>query len=409
MSASYPKIRPLEIVPIQYGDEQMYLLRDPQQISDDQLVLPPILAQMTLYLDGLHDIPAIHRRLAADIGFDLPEGIIERALSQLDDAFMLDNGKFAGRMAALRAEFAALEVRPMTIAGHGYAADPAGLKAQFDEYAAGDDERELARWSAWNGRAVISPHIDYQRGGPVYARTWRRAENAVKEADLVLMFATDHNGGLGSVTLTQKPYATPYGVLPTDKELVDKLAAAIGENAAYELELNHRHEHAVELAAVWLHHVAGADPPPMVPLLIGSFHHFVMGEGHPDENEPINTLIETLQRETAGRKVLCVASVDLAHVGPAFGDEYTMDNGRREALWETDHSLMEAITHGDRRRWYDEIAAVQDANKVCGFSPVYLMMRYLGDGVSGTTIAYDQCEADSKGESVVSICGMLLD
>ncbi|MDJ0756189.1 MAG: AmmeMemoRadiSam system protein B [Ardenticatenaceae bacterium] len=405
----HPKLRPLEIQPIEFRDQQMWLLHDPQKIAEEQLILPPILAQMALYCDGQHDVPSIYRQLALDAGFELPAGTIEQALAQLDQAYMLDNDNFYARREALREAFLQQPFRPMTIAGVGYPDTPEALKTQFEAYAAHDDEQDVQAWAQWRGRGVISPHIDYQRGGQVYARVWRRVAPTLADVDLVLMFATDHNGGLGSLTLTKKPYETPHGLLPTDEALVDKLAQAIGEDAAYQFELNHRQEHSVELSAVWLHHVAGENPPPMVPLLVGSFHHFILGQGHPDQDERINRLIETLRQETAGKKVLCVASVDLSHVGPAFGDSYTMDNGRRESLWTTDHSLIEALSQGDGRRWYDEIAAVQDQNKVCGFSPVYLMMRYLGENVKGTAVAYDQCPADGENHSLVSIFGMLLE
>ena len=408
----FPRIRPLEFQPVEFEGEQMWLVSDPQRIADQQLLLPAVLAQMTVYCDGLHDLPAIYRRLAADIGFSLPPGTVENALARLDDAYFLDNERFLNRVSALRSAFLERPYRAMALAGLNYPADPENLAEQFAAYAHDDDEGEAAAWEAWTGRGVVSPHIDYQRGGSVYARTWRRAANAVAAADLVLMFATDHHGGPGSLTLTHKPYETPHGVLPTVPSLVDRLAAAIGEDDAYRLELNHRFENSVELSAVWLHHVAasrGSEPPPMVPLLIGSFQHFISNGHHPAQDPQISRFIETLRAETRGQKVLCVASVDLSHVGPAFGDPFTIDPFRRTAIRASDHRLISALAEGNNERWYDEIAAVQDRHKVCGFSPVYLMLRYLGEGVRGHRIAYEHCPADADNQSLVSICGMLLE
>ena len=45
-------------------------------------------------------------------------------------------------------------------------------------------------------RGVVSPHIDYARGGPVYKAVWSAAEQAVQDADLAIIFGTDHSGGL---------------------------------------------------------------------------------------------------------------------------------------------------------------------------------------------------------------------
>ena len=153
----------------------------------------------------------------------------------------------------------------------------------------------------------------------------------------------------------------------------------------------------------------------MLPILCGSFHHFVSNGHHPSDDACINAFIATLQRETAGKRVLAVASVDLAHVGPNFGDMFVMDARRRQALRRQDESLMAAVTSGDYARFYEEIATVQDRNRICGFSSTYLMLRYLaGEGekrnpaIDGKILAYEQCPADSDGTSLVSICGLLL-
>ncbi|MFK7800465.1 MAG: AmmeMemoRadiSam system protein B [Anaerolineae bacterium] len=411
LSATCPKIRPLDFQSVNHQGEQVWLVRDPHEITSAQLILPPVLAQMTVYCDGLHDIPSIYAALERDLGGQIPQGVLEEALETLDEACMLDNDRFQQKKDEVVAEFRQAEFRPMTLAGLNYSQDLTELAKQFAAYAIDDDRAKIAEWDSWNGRGIVSPHIDYQRGGRAYAQTWARSKRAVAEADLVLMFATDHKGGLGSLTLTEKPYETPYGILPTEVELVQKLAKSIGKRDAYRLELNHRKEHSVELSAVWLHHIAHQvrpnNPPPMVPLLIGSFNHFVTGNGHPAQDRQMMRFVETLQETTAGKRVLCVASVDLSHVGPAFGDDYVMDEAKRTALVEADSSLMDAVVAGDEERFYSEIAGMQDRNKVCGFSPLYLMLKFMGE-TTGTRIAYEHCPADSEDESLVSICGLLL-
>ncbi|MEM8858078.1 MAG: AmmeMemoRadiSam system protein B [Chloroflexota bacterium] len=411
-SAICPKIRPLDFQPVMHEGEQVWLIRDPSEITTAQLLLPPILAQMTVYCDGLHDISEIYAALEKDIGGKIPAGVLEDALKTLDEAFMLDNDRFEVQKQSTFSDFQNSPFRPMALAGATYSNNLHELKQQFESYAVDDDSTDALAWEGWSGRGIVSPHIDYQRGGPVYAKTWARSKQAVADADLVLMFATDHNGGLGSLTLTEKPYETPYGILPTDVELVQNLAKAIGKQDAFRLELNHRKEHSVELSAVWLHHVANQvrpnNPPPMVPILIGSFHHFVMGSGHPSKEAKMLNMLQTLKKETAGKRVLCVASVDLSHVGPAFGDDYIMDSAKRDALLSKDLSLMDAVVCGDEERFYDEIAAIKDTNKVCGFSPLYLMLKFMGE-TQGKRIDYQHCSADAQDHSLVSICGLLLD
>lgn len=412
--APLPKIRRVDYQPYTHENQPYWLLQDPLQLQDRQLLLPPILAQATLYLDGRRSLAEVRHALLTEVGWDVPEEALWALVRDLDACYLLDNETLHTQLQAVQVAWRAQEARPPHLAGRTYPAHPTELAAALDAYGTADDPTAAAEWADWHGRAIISPHIDYQRGGDLYAKVWKRAEKAVQAADLILIFATDHRGGLGSLTLSRVPYATPYGVLPTDVALVDKLAAVLGEEVAYGLELNHRTEHSVELVAVWLHHaLRGRAAPPVVPLLIGSFHHFVAQEGHPTQDEEIMAFIEALVEETRGQRVLCVASADLAHMGPAFDDDFVMDEARRAALVETDASLMAAVVQGDGERFYREIAAVGDANKVCGFSPIYLMLRYLhGRGpepIRGHQIAYQHCPADEQNDSLVSICGLLLD
>jgi AmmeMemoRadiSam system protein B len=398
-----PLLRPLDFQPVFHQGQRMWLLRDPLQLSQGQLIFPQALAQMLVYLDGSASVSDIHRQLCADLGQDVPFEIVVDAIEQLDNACLLDNERSRNAQVAQLQAYRAQSARPPALAGLSYPADSAELTTQFTNYSNGDD---LNGWPEWHGRGIISPHIDYERGGSVYAKTWQRARAAVKNADLVLMFGTDHNGGAGSITLTKVPYATPYGIIPTDELIVDQLAAAVGEDA-YQLELNHKQEHAIELSAVWFHHIRGQNPCPMIPILCGSFYHFTP-DGHPSQNARLTNFVDVLRRVTAGRKVLAVASVDLAHVGPAFDSEYLVHDAQRKRIADSDHSLRTAIANGDSQRFYREIAVTRNANNICGFSSIYLMLQYLGE-TTGIDIAYAQCEADQDNTSIVSICGMLLD
>ena len=403
-----PTLRPLDFQPITHMEQQMWLLRDPLQLSRQQLIIPPALAQMLLFCDGARTRRDIHAAFCQLVGEPIEFDIVDNALQQLDEAFLLDNARSQQAKRALLAEYRAQPHRPPALANLSYPGDPGQLTRLFQSYADGDN---LNAGEPWHGRAIISPHIDYQRGGAVYSKVWRRAGTAVLEADLILIFGTDHNGSSGAITLTQQPYATPYGVLPTDHDLIDKLAAAIGPENAFGEELHHRAEHSVELSAVWLHHIfhqAGAPPKPMIPILCGSFHHFIANGSHPANDALLTTAVETLRRETAGKKVLAVASVDLAHVGPNFGDEFPMDSGRREKLKGEDGRLIQAMLQGNDADFYDQIAAIQDRNRICGFSSIHTMLRYLGP-TTGRQIAYDHCPADSQDTSLVSICGLLLE
>ncbi len=404
---AYPRLRPLDFQPVYHQGQSLWLLRDPLQLTQQQLVFPPALATMLPFMDGQHDLATIHARLCEQVGERVAFEVVAEAVAALNAAGLLENGRSAQLKADLLHAYRSLAYRPPALADLSYPADPAQLTALFDSFG-GAEPAQLD----WSGRALVSPHIDYDRGGPVYAQVWREAATAVTEADIVLIFGTDHNGGPGTFTLTRQPYATPYGVLPTDTAVIDAVAAAIGPEEAYREELHHRHEHAVELSAVWLHYTyqrLGLDPKPMIPLLCGSFYHFMGNGSHPAQDELLMTALDALRQATAGKRVLAVASVDLSHVGPAFGDNFIMDQTRRQQLHQADEGVITAVTQGDAADFYRQIANVHDRNRICGFSPIYLMLRYLDSVSNGRSLAYDQCPADPDSHSLVSICGLLLD
>lgn len=403
-----PRVRPLDLQPVVHQGQRMWLLRDPLELDQRQLILPPLLAHMLRYFDGRHTPAQIRQAISADAGFDVPAEAIEDALTELDRAFLLDNERAAKAQNAQRGLYCAQPFRPPALADRSYPGQEEALIRLFDHYTQGDDRRG---WDEGVGRGIVSPHIDYQRGGPVYAKVWGRSAESILAADLVIILGTDHYGSAGSITLTRLPYATPFGVLPTDRAVIDQLAGAIGEEAAFAEELHHRTEHSVELSAVWLHDVfrrADQMPCPMVPVLVGSFHHFLSNGSHPATDETIQRFLASLRAISATRRVLVVGSVDLAHVGPAFGDDFSMDSVRRAALSAEDEILMSTIQHGDAAGFYDRIAAVADRNRICGFAPLYLMLSYLGP-TTGRRVAYQHCPADDQDQSLVSICGMLLE
>jgi AmmeMemoRadiSam system protein B len=240
----------------------------------------------------------------------------------------------------------------------------------------------------------------------VYARVWQRAARAVREADLAIILGTDHFGGNG-LNLTRQNYATPFGSLPTPREIVDELAEAVGPQAAFNGELRHKGEHSVELAAVWLHFMRGGQPIEMLPILCGSFAAYMQDGARPTQDEAIEAAIAVLRRGMQGRRAIVVAAGDLAHVGPAFGGA-PLDEAGREKLKQSDDELVGLMSAGDAEGFLDAIKQVGDCNNVCGVSPIYLTLRLLAP-VGGEAVAYDLCPADEEGTSVVSVCGVVFE
>jgi AmmeMemoRadiSam system protein B len=315
---------------------------------------------------------------------------------------LLDNERFAQAHQEALTVYRNAPHRPLCSAGESYPADADQLRQQLEGYL--DAVTDVVPAAA-QGRGLVSPHIDYARGGAVYARVWTRAAHMARLADLVLLLGTDHYGEGNLITLTRQHYATPFGLPPTAQSIVDQLAEAIGPQVAFAGELHHRGEHSIELAAIWLHHMRQGQPCDVVPILCGSFQAFVQGEDTPEEDPTLTALCAALRDAMAKRRVLVVAAADLSHVGPAFGGP-PLGLVERARLQTADEELLAAMCAGDAPGFFGAIQRDGDRRNVCGLPPIYLALRLLAP-VSGEQVAYERCPADERGTSWVSVCGVV--
>ncbi|HKV37651.1 MAG TPA: AmmeMemoRadiSam system protein B [Blastocatellia bacterium] len=403
----YPSLRPVDARPVSIQGQDMILLRDPLRLSDKVLVVPQPLGPALALCDGTReDAMAIAAAMAVRFGLKAGAALIEQMLGALDQACLLDNDHFAEAKAARLIEYRQAPFRLPALAGQSYPESAGELTGLLNKYTSEVQSTPCQKPDSGNLPCILSPHIDYARGGPVYAKTWKQAEELAREAELVILLGTDHYGGDGALTLTQQNYATPFGVLPTATDIVGNLAAALGEESAYQGELRHCGEHSIELAAVWLHYIRDGQPVDLVPILCGSFHRFTSGEAEASTDPALNELVDVLKTQVASRNTLLVAAADLSHVGPAFGGP-PVDIAGRGRLKESDDELIDRIHAADAEGFLAAITRVKDCNNVCGVSPIYVALKVLGQG-QGELAAYDRCPADEAGTSLVSICGMTI-
>jgi MEMO1 family protein len=412
-----PKLRPLDVRQAMHQGQQVLVLRDPLGISEQTAIVPQSLAPILLLCDGTRELSALRASLAVRYGTVLSDEALRQIVESLDEALLLESERFARARAEQIEAFRRAPSRAPALAPDVYPDDPAALAALLDGWL----EQAGEEADAGAVRGLVSPHIDYERGAAVYARTWSRAAQAVREAELVIVLGTDHHGGPGRVTLTPQSYATPLGILPTAGDVVEAVADAVGADAVYAEELHHREEHSIELAIVWLHHLRGGAPCPLVPILCGSFIHATAPEAmaqqaapgagqlppHPAEDGRLAALVEALTAVMAERRTLVVASADLSHVGPAFGGR-PLDVAARALLRQADEGILAQMRRGDAEGFMNAVG--DDRNNVCGLPPIYLALRLLaaaGAPAEGELVAYETTPADAANTSAVSICGLL--
>ncbi|RPJ50290.1 MAG: AmmeMemoRadiSam system protein B [Chloroflexi bacterium] len=401
IETDHPMLRLVDTQPIPYEGATYLMLRDPLGLTEKTLLVPQPMIPILMLCDGAHTPASIRSTLAIRYGLFLSIQRIEEFLATLDDALLLDNDHSRQARAAVQAEFRQAPFRLPANAGLTYPDDPQELRNLLQGYIDALDGTQ-AQPRDGTVRGIISPHIDFERGGPVYARVWNQAAESVQSADLAIIFGTDHFSEGHPITLTRQNYATPFGVLPTDTKIVDELADVVGVEAAYAGELHHRREHSIELAAVWMHHIRNGNPIQTVPILTGS----VDNSGTQMSGPMLEAFLQVLQQAAQNRRVIVVAAGDLAHVGPAFEGE-PVGPDELNALKDADEALINSMCQGDADGFYGAIQQVQDRNNVCGVSPIYLTLRLLAP-LQGQNHGYAVCPADVNQTSVVTICGITL-
>ena len=398
-----PKLREIHMQSAVHQGQQGILLTDPLGISERRLFVPTALAPLLPLIDGSRDLGTLRIGFELRTGIPLSPSVIENLISELDISRFLDNALFAQAVKAATEEYRQARSRPPIMAGRSCPGDPQELAALLQEHLGA--MADIPSWAA-DIKGIISPHIDFPRGGPVYGKAWATAAPAVKEAEVVVILGTDHNGGEGEITLTRQDYETPWGIVPTDQEVVDQIAALAGEDDVFGGELHHRGEHSVEAALIWSHYLTRGKPCQVVPILCGSFESFIRQNVSPSQGRSISATIEVLRQTANKRRTVIVAAADLAHVGPAFGDLLPLDLAARASLEAQDRRLIEVLGKADPEAFFDEIRGDGDQRRICGIPPIFIALSVLS-GLAGSPAGYAQCPASEDGTSIVSICGMV--
>jgi AmmeMemoRadiSam system protein B len=91
----------------------------------------------------------------------------------------------------------------------------------------------------------------------------------------------------------------------------------------------------------------------------------------------------------SGRRVAFVAGADLAHVGPRFGDAEPVSGEALGRLAADDRATLRAVEAGDAEAFFDDAARDGDRRRVCGLSPIWMLLRATG-GAPGVLRQYGQ-------------------
>jgi hypothetical protein len=308
----------------------------------------------------------------------MTESHVRNLLNRVDEAGYLDGPRAQHRLGQRTAAFKAMPRRPAVHAGGAYPDDSDLPVFLARGYLDTDGPGALPAESPPDTeplRAIIAPHVDLHRGAPTYSWAYRALAEA-GPADLYVVLGTCHTPVVGHFAATAKPYDTPLGIVPTDTDFLERLQHDFGSDL-YAGEFSHAAEHSIEFQAVYLRSLglAGQGGAPIVPILCDSLHSMVPYDRAPSDVPLVNDFLSALRQTVAadGRTITFIAAVDLAHVGPRFGDDWSVDRQRQEQVGRGDREMLDLVIAPDADAYYDQVMRDRDARRICGLTPIYLL------------------------------------
>ena len=393
MTSDNPRLRAVEAFPVEHEGQRCIALRDPAGFTDQIAVLPGPLLDLVSLFDGEHPLEAIREIVRRRHGQAPSTEQIQQLVERLDDAGFLQSARFEARRRATEDAFRESPTRPAAHAGGAYAGDADALRAQiaaFFAHAEGPGGARRVAGATTPLAGLIAPHIDFHRGGPTYGWAYQELLDRA-DADLFVILGTCHAGMPDPFAVTLKAYDTPLGPVPVDHDFYEALRARAGQDLLAS-EPAHRSEHSIEFQAVMLQAVVGARRPfTILPVLASYLHEAVWLDAEPEADARVPRFLDGLRETIAasGRRVCVVAGVDLAHVGPRFGDDAPNTEASLAGVERADRAMLESVVAVDPRGFFDGVAADRDARRICGLSPIHALLRVL-PGTPGRLLQYRQ-------------------
>ncbi len=324
-------------------------------------------------------------------------------IKNLDEFGFLYSSAFKNIREEANKEYLSLKNRPYICAESSYPEDVDSLNNFLTELFLSVNSEDYKS----NSSAIIVPHIDLRlikESHQVYASAYHTAKNT--DFDLIVILGTAHYDSSSLFMLTEKNYSTPLGIAETDIELVEMLKSNSNGSAVVN-EFAHRPEHSIEYQILLSQYYFKGKNFKVLPILVGSFHEFIENNELPDSSDNFANFMDSLRKSIhdLGRKPFFIASVDMAHVGRKFGDDFDAEPMLTN-LETADRRLIDSIQNLDRKSFFNIIINDSDKYKICGTSPIYSLLS-LQDFTSADFLQYNQWN-EFEAKSAVSFASFAL-
>lgn len=370
-----------------------FVLTDPRRLAAGAVTV----SEPTLFIlsrfDGSHTIDEVREAFAREYSQPIAREKIIELLNTLDQAHLLAGESFDRYYEQLVSDYRSAPARVMdNVAELGLQCDPIKSLRRVIDVAP----------TSWTTRdrivGLISPHMDYDRGGPCYSAAFSALLDRPAPERIVFL-GTNHFGQSCSVVATGKDFETPLGLTRTDRAFLDSIESKVGDLCRHEFD--HQREHSVELQLLLCQRLWDAGnfemcaflcPDPCGPTGTAP----IDGDGV-DMRAFSQVLGEAIRADNTD--TLIIAGADLSHVGRHFGDECELDETFLDDVRQCDLSALEYVAANQPDAFLNLLCDKDNATRVCSAGCISALMFALPEAKLDV-LRYHQAVDDCKSVGV---------
>lgn len=238
--------------------------------------------------------------------------------------------------------------------------------------------------------AIVAPHAGYLYSGKTAACSYLPLKD--KGIKRVFLLGPSHYKGFHGAALTRdKTFATVYGELKCDTEILDELK----ENILFNDQTDaHHQEHSLEMQLAFVRATFG--DVKIVPILIGRL----------DSTYEAEYIARELSAHLEDGDLIVVSS-DFTHIGPRFAYQPFADSENwRAELKKLDMEAVSYLERKDLEGFFQFYKRTDDT--ICGIYSLFVMLALLPDDARGDLLDYSTSQAHTAEDDENSVSYMSL-
>jgi len=405
------KARYLDVKPINLNGQNLFLVSDPYKISNDFIVSPIVVLVLSL-LNGNNSLSDIKSTIFRLTGIIPTDDELYNLIKFFEDNLFLLDDKFNK---AYKNEIENLRKKGFlrgSLMGISYPEDPAKAEEflfnnNIDNNLNDNDLNidEISNQII----ALIVPHMDLKVARETYFRAYKLLLNNLvknsRDIENIFIFGVSHYYHKNPISIFPLDFQTPFGILKTNKELIEKinnnLKKMLGNEYfdLFEDILIYKSEHSIEaqipyikLLETKLYENKVNKELKVIPMII-SYGNI----------ELFDKIIDSFLSEIDINRTIFISSIDLSHVGKKFGDNKSFDPEK------FDKKYIELLSNLDINNlfYFDNISRIDGIFTNTFLVSVLKKISTLNNfEISSKLIDYKKYE-EKLTDSIVSYCSIV--